>query len=214
MDAKQVTSLEPNSHKYKAEKMNQKTERKKAKPIVSRDKIVSTKKSFLEKFIGDFVNDDVVDIKEWLFMDVIIPGIKDTIYDMISLLLYGEAGSRPRRGASRPSRRQSRYDYRSSYDGSRRNRRERRSDQYSSNDQVDFRNIILRQRNDAEELIEEMRRRIEDTGSVSIAELFDLIDSPSRYTDNNWGWDNVRDIGIRRVATGFLIDVREPRSLE
>ena len=79
---------------------------------------------------------------------------------------------------------------------------------------MDFRNIVLRQRDDAERLIEEMRRRIRNNDSASVADLLDLIDIPGRYTDNNWGWDDERDIGIRRVSSGYLIDVAEPKYLD
>lgn len=209
-----ISSLEPNTHKYKAEKAANK-EREKAKPIIDRDKIVSTKKPLGKKFAETFLTEDIPDVKTWLIKDVIIPGIQDTILDMLSMAFRGETFGRSYdRGKSHYN---DRTNYRSCYRGSE-NRRDRdsyrrREDRYVSDDRVDFRNVILEQRVDAERLIDEMRRRIIDTGSVSVAELFDLIDEPSRYTDANWGWNDERDIKIRRVSSGFLIDVCEPRYL-
>lgn len=208
-----VNSLEPNSHKYKAEKAKE-SNREKVSPVVDRDKIVSTKKPLRKKFAETFM-EDTADVKTWLLMDVIIPGVKNTILDILSMMFFGEfyrsGKDRSRRG------RDDRYDYSSCYRGSsdRKDRDYRRSrdDRYDSDDRVDFRNIILRHRDDAENVIGEMRRRIRDNDSVSVAELLDLIDVPGRYTDNNWGWDDERDIGIRRVSSGYLIDVSEPKYL-
>lgn len=213
-----VTSLEPNSHKYKAEKAREeavKQEKKKITPVVTRDQVVSTKKPLRKKFAETFLSDDVTDIKTWLIQDVLIPGAQKTILNIISMMFFGEVVDRGY-GFSRSRRdRDERTDYRSSYRGSSDRRdRSRRRDRYESDDRVDFRNIVLRERRDAEEIIDRLRDRIEDSGSASIADLLDMVDATSRYTDNNWGWKDRRDIGIRRVANGFLIDVAEPEYLD
>lgn len=218
-----VNSLEPNSHKYKAEKANGGNQdpksREKVSPIVKRDQVVSTKKPLGKKFAETFMTEDTKDVKSWLLMDVIIPGVKNTILDILSMMFFGEVDSRRRRGKMRRYD-DDRRDYSSYYGGSsssrnRRDSRRRKDDSYyDSDDRVDFRNIVLRNRDDAEDLIEEMRRRIKSEGSVSVATLLDLVDVPGRYTDNNWGWDDDRDIGIRRVSSGYLIDVAEPKYLD
>lgn len=217
-----VNSLEPNSHKYKAEKANggnqDSKSREKVSPIVKRDQVVSTKKPLGKKFAETFMTEDAKDVKSWLLMDVIIPGVKNTILDILSMMFFGEVDSR--RGRGRRRRDDDRRDYSSYYGGSsssrnRRDSRRRKDDSYyDSDDRVDFRNIVLRNRDDAEDLIEEMRRRIKSEESVSVATLLDLVDVPGRYTDNNWGWDDDRDIGIRRVSSGYLIDVAEPKYLD
>lgn len=217
-----VNSLEPNSHKYKAEKAKSgvpntaQKSREKISPVIDKDQVVSTKKPLGKKFAETFMTEDTKDVKSWLIMDVLIPGIKNTILDILSMMFFGEVDSRSRRGRKRG--RDDRTDYSSYYRGSSdrkdRDSRRRRDDRYDSDDRVDFRNIVLRKRDDAERLIEEMRRRIRNNDSASVADLLDLIDIPGRYTDNNWGWDDERDIGIRRVSSGYLIDVAEPKYLD
>lgn len=214
-----VNSLEPNSKKYKAEKAAKgeaaQKSREKISPVINRDQVVSTKKPLGKKFAETFMTEDTKDVKSWLVMDVLIPGVKNTILDILSMMFFGEVDNR-RRG--RRKDRDDRVNYSSYYRGSsdRKNRdsRRRRDDRYDSDDRVDFRNIVLRQRDDAEHVIEEMRRRIRNNDSASVADLLDLIDVPGRYTDNNWGWDDERDIGIRRVSSGYLIDVAEPKYLD
>lgn len=217
-----IDALEPNSHKYKAEKAKSESSsnvvKEKISPVVKRDQIVSTKKPLKKRFAETFLSEDVGDVKDWLFKDVIIPGIMNSILDGLSMMFFGETYSRK----DRPRRRErsERTDYRSRYRGSSDDRRDlerrrrRRDDEYDSDDRVDFRNIVLRNREDAENVVEEMRERIRKYESASIADLLDLIDVAGRYTDNNWGWDDERDIGIRRISSGFLIDVAEPKYLD
>lgn len=191
------------------------TKKQRSSPVVDRDQIVSTKKPLSKKFAEAFMTEDTKDVKTWLLMDVLIPGVKNTVLDVLSMMFFGEMDSRSRR-----TRRDynDRVNYSSYYRGSSslkdRDSRRRRNNRYDSDDHVDFRNIVLRQRADAEHVIEGMRERIRNNDSASVADLLDLIDVPGRYTDNNWGWDDERDIGIRRVSSGFLIDVAEPKYLD
>lgn len=213
-----VSNLEPNSYKYKAEKAREEysaQNKEKIKPVVNREQIVSTKKPLGKKITESFMSEDAQDIKTWLIADVLIPGIKDTILNVISMMFFGESYSRSSGRSYRD--RDGRVNYRAKYrSSSERDDRRRKEDRYESDDRVDFRNIVLRNRTDAEDLRDELRRRIRDTGSVSISELLDMIDAAetSRYTDCNWGWDYEGDIEVRRISSGFLIDVREPKYIK
>lgn len=218
-----VNSLEPNSHKYKSEKAKNedsaKKSREKISPVIKRDQVVSTKKPFSKKIAETFMTEDTKDVKSWLIMDVIIPGVKNTILDILSMMFFGEIDSRSKRNRSGRNRDDDRTNYSSYYRSSSNNRRNSyrnrdRDDYYSSNDRIDCRDIILRNRSDAERVIQSMRDRIRDLGSVSVAEMFDLLDLEGTYTDNNYGWDDERDIGIRRVSSGYLIDTTEPKYLD
>lgn len=215
-----IDSLEPNSHKYKEERSKSAEKpksREKISPVIDRKQVVSTKKPLSKKIIEMFIGDDVKDLKKWLIQDKLIPGLKHMVLDTASMLFFGEVLNRY--DEYRGGYRYGKTNYRGYYsNGNSSNRtRSRNSDRNSyreRNDKVDARNIIVRNREDAECIVEEMCGRIRSTGSVSVAEMLDMIDVPGEYTDNNWGWDNERDIGIRRVSNGFLIDVNEPKYLD
>lgn len=215
-----VNSLEPNSHKYKAEKgaseNNAKKSREKISPVVNRDQVISTKKPLSKKLAETFIKTDVKDLKKWLIQDVIMPGLMNGILDTLSMIFFEEVDTRRRDRSRRDRDRRVDYSnyYRSSSSDRDSRRRRDRDDRYDSDDRVDFRNIVLRNREDAENVINAMRNRIRDNGCASVADLLDLIDVAGRYTDNNYGWDDERDIGIRRISSGYLIDVAEPKYLD
>lgn len=192
-----------------------KRERKRLKPLVGKDQLVSSKKSFGQKFKETFLSEDIDSVKDWLLLDVIIPGMKDIMADTVQMFLFGESYG----GRRRNSYRDDYYDYRgSSYYRSKSRRRgrerNRRREDYYSESKADYRNIVLRSKEAAEQIVEELRGRIRSEGSVSIAELFDLVNVAGDYTDNGWGWKHEDEIGIRRVRNGYLIDVCEARYLD
>lgn len=190
----------------------------KVKKVVDKDDIVSTHKSLGEKFADTFINESVDDVKSWLISDVVVPGIKNTILDMLGMMFFG--GSDYSRGRSSRSYDRERVSYNSYYSSGRRDRRDRDRDRRDRDDgprrdgKVDYKNIIFRDRHAAEDLVSEMHRRIDDFDQVSIAEMFDMMEVTGKYTDNNWGWTRKSDIGIRRVSNGYLIDVAEAEPLD
>lgn len=216
-----IEDLKPNSHKYKEEQKESgkvTKSREKVSPVIKKDQVISTKKPLSKKILEIFVGDDVKDIKTWLIQDKIIPGVKHIILDTASMMFFGEVLNRYddyRYGRSSYGKTNygSYYGKSSSSRRADSNRRDRGS-YYEKDDKVDPRNIVVRNRQAAEDVVEELRDRIRKYDSVSVADLLNIVDLPSQYTDNNWGWTNDRDIGIRRVANGFLIDVSEPRYLD
>lgn len=208
------SSIKSNSHKSKSQSLSadENNERDRLSPVVKQGGIVTTKKPLYQKFADFFMPNDVDDIKDYIIMDIIIPGIKDTFLDIIEMSFYGTTD---RKRKSR-SRNDDRTDYKSYY-GNSSSKKDRRRDRSRSrrDDKVDYRHIVLKYRDETEDVIEEMRRRIRKEGGASIADLLDLIgEQEIGYNDNNWGWTDENDIRLRRVSGGFLIDVCEAEYLD
>lgn len=202
------------SNSFKSKEIRTAPADKKVTPVVSKNAVVTSKKSLGEKFTETFLTEDMEDVKTWLFTDVIVPGIKNTILDMLGMIFFG-GGNYSRGHGGRSDYGRERVSYNSYYRSDR--DRDRRSEPVRGdrhNDKVDYRNIILQRREDAEKVVEEMWRRIDDYDQVSIAEMLDLMEITGKYTDNNWGWTRKSDVGIRRVSSGYLIDVAEARPLD
>lgn len=185
-----------------------KKEKKELKPIISSDKIVSTKKPFSKRMIKFFLDEDIEDVKGWLIHEIILPELKEMGRGVIANAFGIDY---------KPSRSGDTYhrDYRAYYRGSgskKKNDGPKRDSRFD--DEVDYRNIILEDRRDAEELVDRMRYQIEYDGTISVAEFLNLLHLPSEWTDSDWGWNNPNDIGIKKVHNGFRIDVREARRID
>lgn len=214
-----VSNLKPNSNKYK-NSQNQKTsgEKEKLKPLEMKGSVNSSKKSLMRKIAESFVEEDTKDIKEYIIFEKIIPGLKNLVLDALEMRFFGAVSGRSRDYRYyNNSTGGSRFDYRSRYNGGSNGRPARSTNRDSANDyqndKVDYRRIILDYRDDAEEVVRQMRDRIRATGSASIADLFNLLGIPSEYTDNDWGWEHEDEINWKRISNGFLINVPNARPL-
>lgn len=190
-----------NSHKAKtAPEETQVEERKKVEKVtVGQAKI--KKKSGIKQFFGKFVSEESQDIKTYLVRDIVIPTIKKTISDTVDMILYG-GSSKNRSSIS------SRISYRSFYDEPRsRDIRDSRaaSPVYSYDD------IIIDSRGEAEAVLSQMNDLIDTYQTVSVADLYDLVGLTGNYTDNKYGWTNLRTAEVVRVRDGFMLKL--PRAL-
>lgn len=203
------TPLETKKEEEKAPKLNS---------VVKRGSVVSTKPSIGKRLKSLFIADDVEDVGGYLIQELIIPFIKDTILDLGEMLLFGETSGRKRGGR----RRRGGYsnlptDYKGSYNSPRdRERRHEREDKRYSRrgSDVDYREIVLSDRNDARDVVATLHDRIKTYGSASVADLLELIDQTSVYTDTAYGWRDPEQITISRVGRGWLIDVDDAEPLD
>lgn len=236
VDFGQVT---PNSHKYR-EQQNQiqvqqgqqnqilvQQQNRKAElltPVITGKNLVQTKKPLTQRIVEMFVGDDTDSLGGYIATEIVVPAIKNMLLDIAEgALLGGGRGFQPRRYfGKRDKGYDYSYPYRSQYsyesrDSRRSTRREDYDDRYS-NKGADYRAIVVLDGPDsriqAQEIVDRLRELIEIYNQASIADLYRMVGVPSAYTDNNWGWTNPNDIGMRKVSTGWLIDVAEAEYLE
>lgn len=197
--------IPPNNKKYKEEKK----QREKLDPIVNADSI--KKKSLGKKFTDTFLTDDVDSLSSYIIQDMVIPTVKNFVLNALQYCFFHETGYRDYgRGDDR------RYtNYSAHYGGKSYGGRDHRKEEDYRRKEPDWRTIDLNNLDDAESLVSRLRRQIEDTGDVSISQLYNLVNLPSEYTDMNWGWTSTRDIGLRRLPRGgYRLDLAEPRYLD
>lgn len=195
-----------NSNKSKTEAVKQAEEKRVEKVVTG--KVVTKKKSGFSKFAGEFISEDAKNIKSYVIGDVLIPAFKkaisDIITDGIDIILYGGNG-RSRSGRSNADR----VSYRSYYDDRRQSDRLTTS-RYSSNS-YSYDDIILDSRGEAEEVLARMDELMDTYGLVRVADLKDLVGITGSYTDNKYGWTNIRNAEIVHVRDGWMIKM--PRAV-
>lgn len=192
-----------NSHRSKEMPVEKSApERNIPKKVVSGK--VKTRENRTRRFAEIFLPEDVSDMKLYVITDVIVPGVKKMLDEAFHSFLYGDRGSRSRPSSSRPSY-GSYYDYQNGGAGRNRNARD---DNYIRN----YQDIVLESRRDAEEVLDQMYDVICSYKVVSVLDLYDMLDLPSRPTDNRYGWT---DISSARVVParggGYLLKL--PRAI-
>lgn len=196
-------NLPDNSHaarKDKKETQQPANEGKRAEKVIKGKAKIKTNE--VRKLTDVFISEDVANVKSYILMDVIVPAVKKAIYDLVvgtlDMSLYGGRGS----GGKRPTADKVSYtDY-----GSASRRRDERS--YGTNRTTSgysYDDIVVDTRGEAESVLLRMDEIMEEYGSVRVADLYDLVGVTGQYTDNNYGWTNIRNADVVRVRDGYKI---------
>lgn len=122
------------------------------------------------------------------------------------MLLYGESGRRGRSSSS------SRVSYNASY----RNYYDHRDDRLRGRDTgyYNYDEIVLDSYGEAEEVLDKMSEILKEYGMVRVADLYELVGITGSYTDNAYGWTDMRSARSERVrGGGYLIKLPRPQRL-
>lgn len=188
-------------YKANSHKSREVEEKKKVEKVVQ-GKVKTKKKNGVTKFADVFISEDIHSVKSYIIGEVLIPAMKKALSDIVTngidMILYGESGASKKRSLGSKISYTSYYDRRDRYD----DRRTRVSDirnVYSYDD------ITLDNRGEAEEVLSRMDELIETYGIVSVADLYDLVGITGSYTDNKYGWTDIRSAQVVRVRDGYKI---------
>lgn len=197
----------PNSHKYKAEqaaKRNEQSEKKIEKVVSGTAK--TKKKSEISKIKDIFISEDASNVKSYVLMDVLIPAIKKAVLDIVTngtdMILYGDGGGSRRRAPSE------RVSYRRCYE----QRDDRSIDRVRTRTGYSYDDIIVANRGEAEEVLSRMDELIDQYGVVSVGDLYDLVGITGNYTDQKYGWTNIRTAEPQRLRDGGYM-LKLPKAL-
>ena len=167
------------------------------------------KQGLVKRLAKSIITDSIETAKERAIEDIIVPGFKalifDTITEMFDVMLFGGGGERRYGG----SRRQEKTSYSDYYDkGSRRgNRGDRREVSYEPDE------IIVDTRTEARNALDELDYTIHKYGQASVADFYDIVGVTGDWTDNQYGWTNLRGASIKPVRNGFMIMLPRTQAL-
>ena len=171
---------------------------------------VSKSKSKARQIAEIFVGGDLKETAEHVRDDVAIPALKNFLYDSLSeglqRLLWGETRNDRRRNSTHRD-----------YVGYSRRAREQRPTQQASarHSRVaqGFDDVVLATRTEAESVLSRMYDLIEHYNMVTVAEFYSLVGISAEFTDENWGWRDLRSANIQHIRDGFRINLPKPEEL-
>lgn len=207
-----------NSHKSKREAQPEKKPslaKKQVEKVVTGE-VARRKKPLGKRFTEMFVGGDARSASGFVLFDIVIPSAKDMISEAgskyLDHMLYGEV--RPRERSSRSSRRESFTSY-NRMSSIRRDREEpRRELSRRARETHSFDEIILETRVEAEEVLESLFNVIAEYEEVTVADLYKAVGEVPDFTDEKWGWTDLRGAGATRVRGGYLLDLPKPVQLD
>ena len=182
---------------------------------VTKGTVKTSEKSALRKFGEAFIEDDAKDIKAYVISDVIIPAIKNLIFDSligsVEMALFGTASrSRSRGGYKHETTSYSSY-YKSGNNSS------RRADDSRVRDSIDYQDVIFEERADAEQVLDTLCALIEDYGQATIGDFYDAsgITPDQNFAKNEeYGWTDLSRATVKRGREGYYISMPRERYLD
>lgn len=183
-------------------------------PVI-KGEAIERKEPLRKKFLQAYAGDSAQSVGQYLLMDVIVPGTKNIISDLvtqgINRLLYG--ASRPVQGSNSVigSRSYSKFFN----GGAAQNQSQQNNSPVIHQAQAahQFGEIILKSRSDAELVIDELRALIEAYGNAKVANLYSLVGITGDFTNQSYGWTNLSRAGVIQIREGYLLDLPKPEIL-
>lgn len=195
-----MENYQSNSHKSKREVLNK--EEKNVQKVVTGVAKVKQKGEF-RKFAENFISEDAHSVGDYIFKDVIIPGIvklvTDSIKDGVDIIFKG--------ASSRSSRNSGGYqgNYVSYNNFSNRNNNTQRSVATSTKSVHSPSDITLPSRSDAEAVLNQMKDILQQYGAVTVADLYDSVGITHNFTDVKYGWTDLRNADVARDSDGWYV---------
>lgn len=203
-----MENYKPNSHRSKEAQKESGSEKKEITKVVQGTAKVK-KKGKSSKFAEMFIAEDVSSVKSYIVSDVLIPAAKklfvDAIKDAVDMLVFGRTDRSKRSNGFRA-------DYVSYNRYSDRRYDDRLSNDTRPRTEYSYDDVILETRGEAEEVLDAMNDVIETYGMVSVMDLYDLVGISGQYTDNNYGWKNLRNAEPVRTRDGEYM-LKLPRAI-
>lgn len=213
-----TTDFPSNRHKDKQPPEETEPETKEKVEKVVEGEAIRRKKSLGTRAKEMFFGGDTRGVWGYVGEEVLLPAAKDMIADAVSQgierMIYGEARSSSRRTGRRPDGKGPYISYDRYSRKKSPGRRGGGEISHRARAAHDFDEIILATRVEADEVIDRLFDLVSKYESATVADLYDLVGITGNYTDDKWGWHDLRGADVRRVRHGYLLDLPRPEPLD
>jgi hypothetical protein len=198
----------PNSDVSKRATQDKKIER------VTSGEATRRRRSLRKQLKDVFVGGTIRDAMHFVVLEVLLPAAKDMVVEAgsqgIEKLIFGEG--RRYRGITRPPSGPTGHIQYNRY-ASPQMPSSRRALSRRARSEHNFDEIVLDSREEAEEVIDRLFDLVSRYDTATVSDLYELVGLSSTFTDNQWGWTDLRGAGVQRIRDGYLLDLPDPDPL-
>lgn len=192
-------------------------EKVKLEPVVT-GKVVQRKPPLGRRIRDTFIAGDSSSVGRYVIYNVLVPAFKDLAADLaretVERMLFGDGRSTTKRN-SQPSRGYVNYNRPTTppWDGSRvDDSRIRLSRQARTNH--NFNEIVIQTRGEAEEVLDRLLELLDRYNQATVSDLYELTGIETNFTDEKYGWTDLRGASVTRIAGGYLLNLPRPEPLD
>lgn len=177
---------------------------------------VKVKKNELRKLADIFINEDVANVKEYIFMDVLVPAIKKAIFDIVTngidMFLYGGTGR-----AKSNNNASTKVQYRSYYDSNKSSSStpSNRGSENTVRSAADYDSIVFSTRGEAEAAKQQMVDIVSQYGIVTVSDLYEMTPLTPPFTAQKYGWMcDLSNVPVERTHDGYVLKLPRAMALD
>lgn len=163
--------------------------------------VTKKKKSVFRKIKETFFVGNKEDVGNYLITDVLLPSAKETLRELadkgLDMMMYGDTRATPYKRSKSGGSKTREYV---SYDqaGRRESIRTRR-------DTLNFDDIILESRGDAERVLDDLLDKLEEYKVATVADLYDAVDISHDFSHTKYGWYDLSSAYVKRTRDGYVV---------
>lgn len=180
-------------------------------------KVTRQKRPLGRRFLEVFITDST-DLKTYFLQEVAVPGIKsafmyclDGIQGAVEMKLFGTVTRRS--GPFTNYNRVSTNFGKVTWGGQAAQPIARTIERTQSS--MDIGEIVLETKGEADLVLDRLLDQVDQFGSTTVADLYELVGVTENFTDRNFGWKNLSGADIRRVrGGGYMLILPRPVSLK
>lgn len=180
-------------------------------PVIS-SKPKEVKETLGQKFKRVFLSEDVDNVGSYIFLDVLVPAVKDLfaslIENTVNVALFGSTSRHTYRGGSNQQRASL---YWNSSVGQSRGFAQPAQQRPTNKAANNFRDLIYDTRKEAEDVLESLVELISLYGVATIQDLYAASNMTSNnFTNNDYGWLDLSSAKIIRSRDGWVLELPKP----
>lgn len=179
----------------------------KAKPVI-KGKVREQSPSITKRVASSFIQDDAKSIGEYVIFDVLLPALKDTMYEMVSRSL-----SMALFGTDKGTKKTGNTPY-YTYAGTTYNGQSRGSTDVYSRPNGLTDDIIFEDREDAERVLDSLIDHLDQYRIIAVSDYYQMIGKPDTPQMNHFGWTDIKSARVSRVHGGYKIDLPKPKRID
>lgn len=188
---------------------------KKIEPVIS-GKIIQKKQPLHKKFVNTFFSGSAKGARDFVILNVLIPSAQKMLYEAFTggaaRMIWHDpiAGGFPQGRPQQPTS-FTNYATRFTVSGTGQSAPEVVSPQARATH--NFNDVILEDRLSADRVLNGMFDLLNEYESVSVADFYSLLGVTAQYTDQAYGWTDLRGSDIRLVPQGYMLILPKPKPL-
>ena len=207
----------PDNSDVSKEKKEEVSKSRKDEVVPAEDKkviqgnVIKKKKGVFRKMADTFFAGRKEDIGNYILNEVLMDHMKDTLSDVIDkskdMMLYGDTRAT---GHGRRSKTKSSINESLSYN---RISHAAAAGATSRRNTLNFDDIILESRGDAERVLDDLLEKIEQYEVATVADLYDAVAISHDFTHTKYGWYDLSDAYVKRTREGYCVILPKAQDL-